>query len=91
MYISVGAVSYFLIALLWLMIPPTYCIGPFSRGLNQVLQMSNQTERLTSPPKVELSLQGDNVKNRFFIGWIALYVFNGLTGYLIHHVLLGST
>ena len=31
------------------------------------------------------------MKKRFFIGWLALYAFNGFSGYLIHHVLLGST
>jgi hypothetical protein len=31
------------------------------------------------------------MKKRFLIGWFTLYIFNGFTGYLIHHVLLGST
>lgn len=31
------------------------------------------------------------MKKRFFLGWFALYAFNGFTGFLIHHVLLGST
>ena len=30
------------------------------------------------------------MKKIFFLGWFLLYVLNALTGYFVHHVLLGS-
>ena len=31
------------------------------------------------------------MKKRFFFSWLVVYAFNSATGYLIHHVILGST
>ena len=31
------------------------------------------------------------MNKKFFISWLSIYILNALSGYLVHHVLLGST